>query len=77
MNADGALQQKLDAYTTVMARFAQEFGKQKWVPDVQMGSSPGGSGNEAANLINLLTATTLNDLGLDMTVKRGAVIEQR
>ncbi len=77
LNADGALQQKLDAYTTVMARFAQEFGKQKWVPDVQMGSSPGGSGNEAANLINLLTATTLNDLGLDMTVKKGAVIEQR
>ncbi len=77
LNADGALQQKLDAYTTVMARFAQEFGKQKWVPDVQMGASTGGSGNEAANLINLLTATTLNDLGLDMTVKKGAVIEQR
>lgn len=77
LNADGALQQKLDTYTVVMSRFAQEFGKQKWVPDVQMGANASGSGNEAANLINLLTATTLNDLGLDMSVKRGALIEQR
>ncbi|MCA9363646.1 hypothetical protein KC727_00265 [Candidatus Kaiserbacteria bacterium] len=79
LEADGALQQKLDAYVTVMGRFAAEFGKQKWVPEVQMaqGSSDGAAGgNEAANLINLLTAKTLSDLGLDMTVKKGASVQQ-
>ena len=53
----------------VMGRFAREFGKQKWVPEVQMGSSPSGKKtNETANLINLLTAKTLQDLGLDMSI---------
>lgn len=71
MAADGALEQKLDAYKFVMAKFAEEFGKQKWVPEVQMGSSDATGGNAAANLINLLTATTLKDLGLDMRVPAG------
>lgn len=76
LEADGALQQKLDAYTVVMSRFAEEFGKQKWVPEVQMGGANVESGNEAANLINLLTAKTLQDLGLDMTVKKGASVNE-
>jgi regulator of protease activity HflC (stomatin/prohibitin superfamily) len=79
LEADGALQQKLDAYVTVMDHFAKEFGKQKWVPEVQMtqGSSDGAAdGNEATNLIKLLTAKTLSDLGLDMAVKKGASVQQ-
>jgi len=69
LEADGALAQKLATYETVMKRFAIEFGRQKWVPEVQMGvSSSGGDSNEAANLITLLTAKTLSDLGLDMSV---------
>jgi len=78
LEADGALAQKLETYEIVMGRFAREFGKQKWVPEVQMGSSASGEEtNEAANLINLLTAKTLQDLGLDMSIsaKSRAVVQ--
>lgn len=71
MEADGALAQKLETYKFVMAKFAEEFGKQKWVPDVQMNAGSTAGGNEAANLINLLTAKTLKDLGLDVSVQTG------
>lgn len=67
--ADGALQSKLDTYENVMARFASAIEKQKWVPEVQMGGSDSAGGNEASNLINLFTATTLKQLGLDMEMK--------
>jgi len=72
MAADGALKQKLDTYERVMGRFAQEFSKQKWVPEVVMGDSgQNGNGNSAANLIDILTAKTVKDLGLDMKVRAG------
>jgi len=74
MEADGALEKKLATYEAVMGRFAQEFAKQKWVPEVQMNGGSAitsASGNEAANLINILTAKTLKDLGLDLSVKSG------
>ena len=76
LQADGALEQKLETYEAVMAKFAVEFGKQKWVPEIQFNSGAqqtqqnGTSGNEAANLINLLTAQALKSLNLDMTVPR-------
>jgi hypothetical protein len=69
IEADGALAQKLATYETVMARFAEEFGKQKWVPEVMMGDS-GKGGNAAADFIGLLTIKAANDLGLDMSVKK-------
>jgi hypothetical protein len=70
MEADGALAQKLKTYETVMGRFAVEFGKQKWVPEVQMGNTGTDGGNEASNLINILTANTLKDLGLNLKVAK-------
>lgn len=71
MAADGALEQKLKTYEAVMAQFANAVSKQKWVPEVQMGNNSGDAGgNEAANLINLLTAKTLQDLGLDMSIPK-------
>ncbi|RLA62568.1 MAG: hypothetical protein DRQ78_07885 [Epsilonproteobacteria bacterium] len=73
MEADGALEQKISAYKHVMTVAFTEFGKQKWVPEVQMGASGSGSGSEAANLINILTAKTLTDLGLDMKINPQAV----
>lgn len=74
MQADGALEKKLSAWVAVNAKYAEEFGKQKWVPEINMsgaGSSSGLTkpGNEAINLINILTAKTLQDLGLDMKIK--------
>jgi len=68
MDADGALTVKLATYEKVMTIAFTEFGKQKWAPEIQMGSgSP--SGGNAVDLINLLTAKTAKDLGIDMTMK--------
>jgi hypothetical protein len=71
IEADGALAQKLATYEAVMAKFATEFGKQKWVPNIMMGGVGSGAataGNEATNLINLLTAKTAKDLELNLSV---------
>ncbi|MBU2579903.1 hypothetical protein KKF19_03055 [Patescibacteria group bacterium] len=78
MAADGALKLKTEVYERVMGRFAQEFGKQKWVSEVvfNSGESSKSSGNEAANLISILTATTLKDLGLNMAMPKGKIASQ-
>jgi len=68
MEADGALTMKLEAYKAVMAHAYSEFGKQKWVPEIQMGSG-GATGSAATDMINLLSVKTAKDLGLDMTMK--------
>lgn len=63
MNADGALAQKLAAWVEVNKAYASEVGKQRWVPEIQMGNA--GGGNAAQDLINLLTTKTAKDLALD------------
>ncbi len=70
MEADGALEQKLDAYKYVMEHFADAVAKQKWVPEIMMGGAQDGNRNEAANLIDIFTASSLKNLGLDMDMKR-------
>lgn len=67
MQADGALTQKLGAWISVNERYAEAIEKQKWVPEVQMGSS-GNSGNAAQDLLSLFLAKTARDLNLDMTI---------
>ena len=70
MEADGALQAKLEAWKEVNFRFAEEFGKQKWVPEISMGGA-GTSDTSAANdLIDLLKVKTAKDLSLDLGMKR-------
>ena len=70
MLADGALAQKLETYKAVNAEYAQQFGTQKWVPEMVMGASGDGvDGNAAAEMITLLTAKTAKDLQLDMSMK--------
>jgi len=71
MSADGALKEKLATYENVMIKVAAEFSKQKWVPEFQMNGAGTQSGNAAVNLIDLLTAKTARDLGLDITVRQG------
>jgi regulator of protease activity HflC (stomatin/prohibitin superfamily) len=70
MSADGALDQKLEAYKTVMAIWAQNFGQFKGaiVPQVQMGGN--GSTNAVSStsaLIDMLSAKTAKDLALDLS----------
>ena len=70
MNADGALELKLKTYESVMAKFASEFAKQKWVPELQMGTNgTTTNGNAAVDMINLLTVKTAKDLGLDLKAR--------
>ena len=70
MSADGALKQKLATYESVMAKFAEEFGKQKWTPDISINSG-GTNGNDVTGgrvneLMDLLTIKTADQLRLDM-----------
>jgi regulator of protease activity HflC (stomatin/prohibitin superfamily) len=69
MKADGALSQKLATYERVQARYAKEFGQQKWVPEVMFGGNGyGGGGGQVATMIDLLSMKALKDLGLDISV---------
>lgn len=67
MEADGALAPKLEVYQRVMFKFAEEFGKQKWTPEVVMGGSNGEHGaNGALTMIDILGVKAAKDLALDM-----------
>lgn len=69
MAADGALEKKLAAWVEVNKAYAAELGKQRWVPEVQMGGAAGNSsGNAATNVIDLLQVKTARDLALDVGV---------
>jgi hypothetical protein len=70
MEADNALQAKLDAYIRVEQIRWENIAKYtgSWVPQTVFGgSSQAGSGAQA--MIDLLTAKTAKDLNLDMSIK--------
>ncbi len=72
MQADGALAQKLATYEKVMSRFASAVEKQKWVPEVQMGSVGAADGGSTATaLIDMLSVKTAKDLALDLSLPSG------
>ena len=72
MNADGALDTKLAAYVEVSKAYAEAMGNYQgaWVPSVVMGNS-GAGGNGDAALVEMLTAKTARELGIDMSVTKG------
>lgn len=73
MQADGALQQKLDAYTKVNEAYANAISKYtgQWVPSIVFGNN-GSNGNSGAQaLVDMLTAKTAKDLALDMHIQTG------
>jgi len=71
MNADGALDKKIEAYKAVNLAYAQAIASYQgnWVPSVIMGDDGGKNSNGANNLINLLNTKTAMDLGLNMSVQ--------
>ena len=77
MNADGALDAKLEAYVEVSKAYAEAMGKYQgaWVPSVVMGNGTGGS-NGAAALVEMLTAKTARELGVDMSVVKGNTVKK-
>jgi hypothetical protein len=70
MNADGALDKKLEALVKINELYATAIKEYKgnWVPTVQMGKE-GNTGGGATALVDLLTAKTARDLGVSLDVK--------
>lgn len=68
MSADGALDKKLEAIVKINELYATALKDYKgnWVPHIAMGGATGG--NQGLALIDLLTAKTARDLGVDMAV---------
>lgn len=68
MEADGALEKKLEALIKINEMYAKAIGEYKgnWVPTVSTGSN-GGSQNGAMSLVDLLTVKTAKDLAVDMS----------
>jgi hypothetical protein len=70
MQADGALDKKLEAWIKVNQFYATAIQGYAgaWVPNVVMGGNGSGLAGSGANaLIDLLTAKTARDLGLDLS----------
>ena len=69
IQADGALEQKLDAYTTVQKYWADAFAKYQgnMVPYYQSGGSSNGNGG--VNFMELMSAKAAKDLSLELKTK--------
>ena len=72
MAADGALELKAKYWLAAQEAYAKEFGKQKWVPNIQMGATEGSSGgNAVSQFMDLLSAKAAKDLALDLDMNIG------
>lgn len=73
MQADGALDRKLTAWVEVQKAYADAIAKYQgnWVPGVVMGGDGKAFGGPST-LIDLLTAKTARDIGLDLRVSAAA-----
>lgn len=72
MEADGQLDKKLDAIVKINEMYADAIAKAQpgaWSPAVNMGSEGKSGGANATNLVDLMTAKTARELGVDMSVK--------
>jgi hypothetical protein len=72
MDADGALNSKLDAYVKIQEAYADAISKYTgaWVPTyISGGTGNTVSGSGAQQLIDMLSIKTARDLGLDMSVQ--------
>ena len=80
MEADGQLDKKLDALVKINEMYASAIEKAApgaWSPAVVMGGGANGNaGNNAASLVELMTARTAKELGVDMSVVRGATAKK-
>jgi len=72
MNADGALEKKLEAWVAVNANYATALEKnaQKLVPNIVMGAdSKKGNVSPVTDFMDLIKIKTANDLQLDMSMR--------
>ena len=74
MEADGQLGLKLDALVKINQMYATAVEKAQpgaWAPAVQMGQGSGNAGSRATDLVDLMTAKTAKELGVDLGVRTG------
>jgi hypothetical protein len=74
MEANGALDTKLEAYIKVNAAYAEAIKMASpgaWTPSVVMGAGSTGGMNGATALLEMLTAKTAKEIGIDTTVVKG------
>lgn len=71
MNADGALDKKLEAFVQINEMYANAIKDYKgnWVPTIQMSENKNATGGSATALVDLLTAKTARDLAVSMDVR--------
>lgn len=71
MEADGALEKKLAAYTAVNEFYAKALSSYSGnlVPSVVMSSTGSGNSSSVVDLIDMLTVKTAQGLALDMSIK--------
>lgn len=75
MQANGALDQKLDAYVNIQKAYAQAIGAYKgaWVPQIVTGGAAAGmAGSGAQQMIDLLSVKAAKDLGINMSIEGAA-----
>jgi SPFH domain / Band 7 family len=80
MEADGQLDKKLAAIVDINRMYAEAIAKAQpgaWAPAVQMGSGGSEGGSRASDLVDLLTAKTAKELGVDLGVKAGAAVGKK
>ena len=70
MNADGALQMKLDAYKEVNKYYASALKDKNLVPQIVIGKGGEGATNSSMDLINLLLAKTAKELSIDIKTQK-------
>ena len=74
MEADGQLALKLDALVQINRMYAQAIERAQpgaWTPQVTMAAQPiGNNGSTATNLVDLMTAKTAKELGIDLSIKQ-------
>jgi hypothetical protein len=71
MQANGALDQKLEAYVSIQKAYATAIGTYKgaWVPQIVTGGTGSQAGSGAQQMIDLLSIKAAKDLGINMTIE--------
>lgn len=69
MQANSALEQKLEAYVEVQKAWATAASQSSWVPTYQMGNGGNSGATNVSNMVDLMTAKTAKDLNLNMKEK--------
>lgn len=78
LEADGALEQKLSAMVEMNSDAWEAIAEQRWVPEIMLGNSgdaASGEGNAAMALLQLMLVNNAKQLGLDMTIPKGAGVQ--